>query len=330
MSKQTEKQKPSEGNPPEEPKNKLALMKRGVVDAVTERVERMVEQGELAMPPGYAIGNAVTSWWLKLQSTEDRNKKAALEVCTRDSIANATLDMLVQGLNPAKGQCYPIVYGDQLVCQRGYIGSIAVVKYIYGQGTRVWAEAVYAEDELEYEIIRGRKMVTNHKQSLKNVDNAKIVAAYAIIEPEEEGVEPVCEIMTIAKIKRAWQQGQTKGSSPAHQGFPDEMAKKTVINRACKLLIAASDDSHLVAKHAKRQDQVIAEAEMAAEMDEQADGELLALEGDGNPESDEDGEVIDLTPGEEEFEAAMGEQEEAAEDKGGKGAQASLDTDPGF
>lgn len=260
--------------------NALALVKRDVVDVVQSRVESMIEKGELSMPPGFAVGNAVTSWWLKLQATKDRDKRPALEVCTRDSIANATLDMLVQGLNAAKSQCYPIVFGDQLVCMRGFIGSIAVVKYIYGQGTRVWSEAVYEGDELEYTIARGRKIVTKHTQTMENVNTGKIVAAYAIVEPEKEGVEPACEIMTMAKIERAWQQGQTKGNSPAHQGFPDEMARKTVINRACKLLISTADDSHLVAHHAKRQDQVIAEAEMTAEIEENANGELLTLEGD--------------------------------------------------
>lgn len=321
--------KPEENKPArqDEPKNKLAMMKRDLVDSVADRAQKMIERGELSMPPGFAFGNAVASWWLRLQETQDRDKKPALAVCTPNSIANATLDMLVQGLNTAKGQCYPIVYGNQLVCQRGYLGSIAVVKYIYGQGTRVWAEAVYEADDLEYEIVRGRKMVTKHKQSLANVDNAKLVAAYAIIEPEDEGVEPVCEIMPIEKIRRAWAQGQTKGKSPAHEGFPDEMAKKTVIGRACKLLIATADDSHLVAKHAKRQDQILAEAALEAEMAEEANGELLALEGDSDPET------IDLSREDREFEEAMAakDAEAAGANKGAsRPGQASLGEDPGF
>lgn len=39
-----------------------------------------------------------------------------------------------------------------------------------------------------------------------------------------------------------------KGNSPAHKNFPDQMACKTVINRACKLLIRASDDAVLYNK----------------------------------------------------------------------------------
>ena len=49
----------------------------------------------------------------------------------------------------------------------------------------------------------------------------------------------------MSQIKAAWAQGAAKGNSPAHTKFPDQMAKKTVINRACKLLIRASDDAAL-------------------------------------------------------------------------------------
>jgi recombination protein RecT len=51
--------------------------------------------------------------------------------------------------------------------------------------------------------------------------------------------------MTIQQIRQSWQQGATKGASPAHKNFPDEMSKKTVISRACKLFISSSDDSSL-------------------------------------------------------------------------------------
>ena len=49
--------------------------------------------------------------------------------------------------------------------------------------------------------------------------------------------------MTMDQIKKAWGQGATKGGSPAHKDFTEEMAKKTVINRACKRFINTSDDS---------------------------------------------------------------------------------------
>lgn len=43
---------------------------------------------------------------MTLQSMTDKNRKPALTVCTKDSIANSLLDMVVQALNPVKKQCY--------------------------------------------------------------------------------------------------------------------------------------------------------------------------------------------------------------------------------
>jgi|GEM_PF-5193211 len=40
-------------------------------------------------------------------------------------------------------------------------------------------------------------------------------------------------------------QGPTKGESPAHKNFPDEMAIKTVKNRLLKADVNASDDADL-------------------------------------------------------------------------------------
>lgn len=49
----------------------------------------------------------------------------------------------------------------------------------------------------------------------------------------------------MAQIRAAWGQGATKGGSPAHKNFAEEMAKKTVIGRACKAIINSSDDAWL-------------------------------------------------------------------------------------
>ena len=45
------------------------------------------------------------------------------------------------------------------------------------------------------------------------------------------------------EIRKAWAQGAAKGGSPAHKNFPQEMAKKTVINRACKIFVNTSTDA---------------------------------------------------------------------------------------
>jgi recombination protein RecT len=82
----------------------------------------------------------------------------------------------------------------------------------------------------------------------------KVKGAYAIVELAD-GLRAV-EIMSMAQIQAAWNQGSTKGTSPAHKNFPDQMAMKTVINRALKLLINSSDDSDLFDEEEQLVDQV--------------------------------------------------------------------------
>jgi recombination protein RecT len=250
----------------------LAIVRRDVVDVVAARVQQLCQDGELHMPEGYSPQNAMKAAWLALQEVKDRNDNPALTVCTQNSIANALLDMAVQGLNPAKQQCYFIVYGKTLVCQRSYLGTVALLRRVFGTNTEVYAEVVYEADEFEYEIRRGNKHVTKHVQKLENIDSKRIVAAYAVI--EIAGREPYTELMTFGQIQRAWEQGQTKGKSPAHIGFPDAMAKKSVINRACKVLVKSSDDSYLL-RAIERSEIGSAEAELASEAAENANREVI-------------------------------------------------------
>jgi recombination protein RecT len=127
--------------------NQLALVKKDVVDVVAAKVREFQERGEIHFPANYSPENAMKAAWLILQSTFDRNKRPALEICTKDSIANALLDMVIQGLNPAKKQGYFIVYGNQLVFLRSYFGTMAVTKRVTG-AKEINANVIYEGDEV--------------------------------------------------------------------------------------------------------------------------------------------------------------------------------------
>ena len=270
--------------------NKIALVKKDTVDIVAKKVREFQERGELHIPPNYSPENAMKSAWLILQETKDKNGKPALEVCTKDSIANSLLDMIVQGLNPAKKQCYFIVYGNKLICQRSYFGSMAVVKNVAG-AKDVWAEVVYKGDEFEYEIRKGKKYIRKHVQKLENIDIKNIVAAYAVIEFGDERPDYV-EIMTINQIKQAWKQGQIykENGYGTHQKFTEEMCKKTVINRACKAYINSSNDSNLLLRHFNRTEETLAEEEVNKEIAENANSEVIDIESEpiDEPEPEEE------------------------------------------
>lgn len=227
----------------QQPKN-LPLMQKDITDYVMIRVKDLEESGGLAFPKNYSAANQIKSAWFVLQETKDRNGRPALEVCNKNTIANAVLDMVIQGLSVSKKQGYFIVYGDKLEFQRSYFGTVALAKQCGMQGNPV-ANVIYEGDDFAYRIDTetGLTSIVKHEQKFENVDIAKIKGAYAIVTMPDG--ERQVTIMSIAQIRAAWGQGATKGSSPAHKNFTDEMAKKTVIGRACKMIINSSDDAYL-------------------------------------------------------------------------------------
>lgn len=229
---------------PTQAQQSVAVAQKDVVDSVLAKIAKFEQTGELVLPSNYSAANALKSAWLILQETVDRNNRPALEVCTKESVANALLDMVVQGLSPIKKQCYFIVYGNKLTLLRSYLGTLAIAKRVGGVKVAA-ANCVYEGDKFVFAIEpeTGLKRIVEHAQSLDNLDINKVKGAYAVLGLDDGRV--IVEIMNINQIKQAWMQGATKGASPAHKNFSDEMAKKTVIGRACKLLIGMSDDAAL-------------------------------------------------------------------------------------
>ncbi len=213
-----------------------------IVDSTLQRIEAMQSAGELKIPKDYSAPNALKSAWLILQDVKDMNKNPVLNSCTKESIAYALLNMVIQGLNPIKRQCSFIAYGNKLTLQREYQGSIAIAKR---SGLKsIVANPIFKGDVFKWEINKdtGTKSIIAHEQSFENY-GGEVTGAYAIVEMQD-GSKNI-EIMSMNQIRQAWNQGATKGQSPAHKNFPDQMACKTVINRAVKTIINSSDDAAL-------------------------------------------------------------------------------------
>lgn len=223
-----------------EKKNEIAVAKN-ISEAVLAKVQMMQETGGLVLPEDYHAGNALNAAYLKFKQLEDKNHKPAEQVCSKESVALALMDMVIQGLSPAKNQCYFVVHGSQLTLMRSYMGTVAAAKR-FGGVKSVHAQVVYKNDDFGFEIDpnTGTKRVTLHRQSLESIEEGTIRAAYAVVITKDD---VYYEIMTMDEIRKAWAQGAAKGGSPAHKNFPQEMAKKTVINRACKIFVNTSTDA---------------------------------------------------------------------------------------
>ena len=217
--------------------------KNQITTSVLNRIAAL-QKGGITVPKGFSADNQIYLAFLKLSSMTTREGTPLLSAVTPQSVANAMLTMCLKGLSMEKGQCTFIQYGNEVQFQQEYHGTIALAKR-YGAGDPQ-AQVIYEGDVFEYEINprTGKKVVKKHEQRLENINNDKIVGAWCVVPyADHPEWEPKVEVMTIDEIRRSWLQGATKGQSPAHRNFPQEMAKKTVIGRACKLFVSTSDDA---------------------------------------------------------------------------------------
>ena len=222
----------------------IATKKNEITEQVLQKVNSLQSVGELKIPNDYSPENALKSAYLILIEQKDRDNKPVLESCSKESIANTLFDMVIQGLSPMKKQCYFIPYAGKLTLSKSYAGTMAIAKRV-AKIESITANVIYKKDKFIYQTdpVSGFKKLVSHEQQLENIDINEIVGAYAVIKfmDQTSFIEP----MTMKQITQSWMQGPTKGTSPAHKNFPDEMCKKTAINRACKMIINSSSDSDI-------------------------------------------------------------------------------------
>ena len=210
------------------------LTQRQITSSVANRIEEMKGEG-LLVAPNYSVSNALSSAYYALTNSNSGN---LLGKCTQDSIYNALLDMVTQGLSPAKTQCYFIPYGNKVKLTRSYFGTMKVVKQL-PEVKDIYAQVIYEGDDVEIKNVEGHKVLVKHDTNWLNQDNP-IIGAYCIIEKNDG--EKVLTIMTKKEIDKAWAQSKNKS---IQNNFPQEMAKRTVINRAAKQFFNTSDDNDL-------------------------------------------------------------------------------------
>lgn len=222
----------------------VAKVQKEITAQVLTKINTFQSSGELKLPADYSPENALKSAMLELTETKNTAGKYALDFCTQESIANALLKMVVWGLSPMKKQCDFIMYGNKLSCDIEYTGNIALAKR-FGGMKDITSNAIFKGDEFAFEVNpeTGKKKLIKHSQTLESMGSKDVVGAYSIIEMNDGS--KYMEVMSMQQIRDSWNQGAMKGNSPAHKNFPDQMAIKTVINRACKPLIRTSNDAIL-------------------------------------------------------------------------------------
>lgn len=224
---------------PSQSNTALKEMQEKTVNAVMKQVEELQQTGGLVLPKDYNVNNALKSAWIYIQTIETRTKQKAIDVCTKLSICNCLLEMVIRGQHPKK-HCYFIPCGNSLEYWERYTGKLLRAK----RDTKIQdvvAQIVYEGDKFVYTVDEnGYYQLVSHETAIENINPDKIKAAYAVV-IFKDGSKHL-EIMTIDQIRKSWQQGAARGASGAHQNFTDQMCKKTVIARACKIELDSTTD----------------------------------------------------------------------------------------
>lgn len=220
-----------------------AKFQGNVTDQVNQYISSEQDNG-LALPADYSLNNALKAAWFKLQETEDKYHHPVSDkrYVDQKSIAFALMDMAVQGLSPAKNQCYFIVRGGKVQLQRSYFGTVAVLKRL-DSVKDIDAQVVHEGDEFEIGADEvGHLVVKKFVPKFENLDKP-LIGAFAFIALTDGRV--AYTVMTKKQIKTSWEQSSQRDNK-VQRNFSDEMAKRTVINRAAKIFINTSDDSDLL------------------------------------------------------------------------------------
>lgn len=224
---------------PEQQKEK----QNAFVTKVAVKIEEMQQQGQISLPSNYSAANALQAAYFTLTAVDFKSSKAIIDKVTPESVAFALQDMAIQGLSVAKKQGYFIAYGDKLQFQRSYHGTQAVIKRLSGI-KEIWANVIWKGEEFEVEYNeRGVLTFKAHKADWRAATGQKedIEGAYCIIEHEDG--RQYLTVMTMAEINTSWSQSSNQS---VQNKYPQEMAKRTVINRAAKAFLNTSDDSDLL------------------------------------------------------------------------------------
>jgi len=265
--------------------------------AIGNDVTAELKQQSVNLPANYSPANALAAAYLIIKETVDMNKRTALEVCSPESVKQALLKMIVQGLNPIKDQCYFVVYANKLTMQRSYMGSIALAKSVNPNISDIRAKVIYEGDDIDIETVNCIDIVKRHKP-IKFTEQKKenIIGAYAMALNQNGEIHSTV-IMTMDEIKISWQQSKQKGivlsdgkinPEKTHGKFTGEMCIRTVVNRLCKPIINTSDDMTLLQSANETDEEISAADIMQAEVDEHANQKVIDFQ--PNPKDPVNGE----------------------------------------
>ncbi len=144
--------------------------------------------------------------------------------------------------NTPEGLAYIIPYGNAIQFQVGYKGLVKLAQRS-GQIKSINAELIFEGDEWNVELGTERKLTHKPNFDVDRTDYSKVTHAYmtAVLINGDR----VFEIMTRKELDKIKDSSKATSTGTPWDKWPAEMAKKSVVKRATKLLPSSDEDNRL-------------------------------------------------------------------------------------
>lgn len=148
------------------------------------------------------------------------------------SVARTMLKGAFLGLDFFNRECYAIPYGNELTFQSDYRGEIKVCKRWSTNPIKdIYAKVVRKNDGFEA-YIRNGKQVVNFNPA--NFSDEEVIGAFSVVYFQDGTM--VYDTMSLKEINHIRTTYSKMPDGKAWKNSPEEMYKKTVIRRLCKLI----------------------------------------------------------------------------------------------
>lgn len=195
------------------------------VSNIRNLLEKSKQQIKMALP-----SHLNPDRMLRICMTSVQKNPTLLE-CSPESLIGAIIQSSQLGLEPdgVLGHAYLVPYGKVCTFIPGYKGLLALARRS-GEISTVYAEVVHSKDVFEFEL--GLTPRLKHIPT-DDEEEGTFSAAYAIAKLKDGGVQFV--VMRKGAIEKIRKRSKASSNGPWVTDF-EEMAKKTVLRRLCKLL----------------------------------------------------------------------------------------------
>jgi recombination protein RecT len=176
-------------------------------------------------------------------------KNPKLGQCDLKSFIGAVMQAAQLGLEPdgTLGEAYLIPYGQECQLVPGYKGLLKLARQS-GHVSTIVARAVHSRDHFEFSF--GLKEVLEHIPT-RDREPGDLTHVYAIARLKDGGIH--LDVMSVHEVNRirdnsqGYQNAKRYNRPTPWTDHYDEMAKKTVLRRLCKLLPASTELARAVA-----------------------------------------------------------------------------------